>query len=1608
METVDIRYLGSDGQYQAYSPQDVALINTGLINAKFSTTTDYIEYFIKDLDGSIIASSYNATQYTIGDVVDPITATVQQLYLDPVKDAEMQGIDRGTVNVKYNFLTNRLASSPTENFWIKEISTSRTEVKAARQDLSNEALAGTFGVFNAALSADAYYPTFYLNFGDDRQVIGVNAMYVEEDEIGYILFKLYEPLPDDFGVKSLFWVVTQVANSAEFNITINVAPTVIPDTSALRGPNFKVAVSDRVGETTKYYNYANLFSTIVTSSFQQLKSLMNEKGILINTDYSNLSNFIHFSSATERLHNYVYKLQQIESASYGLTQNNTVQARVLLETYINSTIQNFDGWEYYLQFTSESTAWPKINNTPPYQLHSVTSSEAVNWLGSVYTNPSEATMSMYWSASYYDDQNKDWLIYATPQYILDDATNAPYLTFLNMIGQHFDNIWLYYQDVSKRYQANNNPFVGISMDQVSEALRSFGIQLYTNTSITDSIYYSLLGINQTGSALPVTSSRYSTVVFESSSIYPSGSTIVAGKVVPPAGNRYLSASLYLPPIADELITRYVLTFAEPLAVGAGYWDASGSVYDAETVYDGFGTTVTDPFPTLPGTQIQDEIYKRLYHNLPYLLKTRGTERGIKALIATYGVPANIMQVHEYGGYDYRRVSGIQEISNTRILTGSVLEISSSLLNPFATLQYYSNDLQKTSINVQAGFSPADSINASITSSGYVTSSTQPGYFNIMQLIGAPNLQYSSSYLPLDQLSNKYFTAEYTSRYNVWDFIRLIKYFNNSLFKMIRDWVPARASAETGIIIKSHMLERNKYPRKEPTYTTSSHDADYLLADASGSSGGSVEANTYYVEAIPIQYNGTASMALSGAVGTVYVSSSNDIQKYTGEFSGSYIQATTNYFSQEEISSYIYPWTSSTAGNNGLFLTYSLSPLYHNVTIPVRSQRYLDLDYNSTQLAPVNYSLITQSIARTVALGNVYQSAQPYSQYAFIQDYNYNARGYTLPRYSGSYLRGEQYNKYTAGDISYGKDPVIDRYSNRLGLFTQIATSSFLPGKVNASLAYLADVSGGLYELNQNNDNWIDVQNIFVAGTQATIKQFDNKKFSNQVATDGIKAIYNSGYNYSPQLYFVSGVDSRLYFQYLGVDNSTSFRGYVVGTPNSGISGITSPTYPVVLDPGTTVNRGSIFNYLDGETPATNDFTVGTVSTWPKYTTPLSGQRTFTINLTMNVEFPNPQTFGNQSVQYTWTAVKNGTTILGTAQNINFASQYSAGGATDGYIIGFVPTGPVDVTDGPFNSFSATGPFTIIIDGDEKSTGVDGTIVYGTYQYTVGGGPLQSGLLPISTTGGVTTYIGLIPGGAPTLLQEVTEPGAGTGPVNTAAGQVTLNYTTPVTNLIVGDMVEFRLSQSFCTTTNITASFVAGESNSYLTSQVATVGQGAYPYATVSSSGYINSIADVTPTTSTLIFNKDVTAFADYQFVPFFTSGGVEYSSSLYPFYGDVNYPLAPAFGDKIVMSDFSGITQEVDVVSSQILNNTLTVTVSPQVLDNWMINPKLIYKFLLLKKYEDEQNVILTFNKNPGATSYGFLIPDTINPIVVRNINTLQAAVQSQVLTSQAQGTGPV
>jgi hypothetical protein len=140
-----------------------------------------------------------------------------------------------------------------------------------------------------------------------------------------------------------------------------------------------------------------------------------------------------------------------------------------------------------------------------------------------------------------------------------------------MVGQLFDEIWLYTKAIENRQDGDNSLSGGISKDLVADALRSYGINIYQSSFTNSSLYTSLIGVSANGSLLPATGS--------------------------------------------EVITTYVTSSASTVAFD-----------DAQKL-----------------------IYKRLYHNLPYLLKKKGTIEGLRLLLTCFGVPDTILQITEFGG-----------------------------------------------------------------------------------------------------------------------------------------------------------------------------------------------------------------------------------------------------------------------------------------------------------------------------------------------------------------------------------------------------------------------------------------------------------------------------------------------------------------------------------------------------------------------------------------------------------------------------------------------------------------------------------------------------------------------------------------------------------------------------------------------------------------------------------------------------------------------------------------------------------------------------------------------------------------------------------------------
>jgi hypothetical protein len=569
---------------QTYNIQDIGLVPSFEVNTSL-TEKSYIEFNIYDLNNNLLYIDYNYNSYkVIGDGFSAQSNNISSIIIDPEQDLINIGFDQGSYNVYYSFLVNKVGNSD-EKLYITEISSDRTEIRLSSNVIDNSTLVNSVTSFINERNASPYFIDFYINLGDNIHFIANNILLDNSDpSFPTVLVKLYEPLPTEISLKTELWVVTNLEDPLAYNVVFEEEPIIIQDSTPLKGPNFNLDLKDQINNSTLELSYTDLITTTLTSSQNQFNSLLEEKEIDINIDYTNFSDFIHFSSAQTRLNNFYHKVSLLEqySASLAIIESQITgstssslevnESKTTLESRISNIITNFDGYDYYLYYESSSWAWPKTTTTPPYQLATTGSVAVINWYNNIII-----------SASNYDDSNKDNLVYTIPEYLREDPDNEPYELFVNMVAQHYDNIWIYYKDVTQKFNADNRLNYGISKDIVGDAIRDFGIKLYQNNFSNEDLYSAFLGLTPNGALFP----------------FPN----ITGSLPTPTGYEYI----------DTLIS------------------ASNDI--------------------IPLDDVNKSLYKRLYHNLPYLLKAKGTIPGLRALITSYGIPDTILRISEFGGKD---------------------------------------------------------------------------------------------------------------------------------------------------------------------------------------------------------------------------------------------------------------------------------------------------------------------------------------------------------------------------------------------------------------------------------------------------------------------------------------------------------------------------------------------------------------------------------------------------------------------------------------------------------------------------------------------------------------------------------------------------------------------------------------------------------------------------------------------------------------------------------------------------------------------------------------------------------------------------------------------
>ena len=142
----------------------------------------------------------------------------------------------------------------------------------------------------------------------------------------------------------------------------------------------------------------------------------------------------------------------------------------------------------------------------------------------------------------------------------------------------------------------------------------------------------------------------------------------------------------------------------------------------------------------------------------------------------------------------KRVTDKVRIENNFIMPNNNLKVDKRATKS----AYDTSPLDSNKVGIW--FSPTDVINNDIINS--------VGDLNFDNFIGDPRDRTELSYRGLSNVADNYW-KKYTSPNNFWDYMRVIKYYDQSLFPQLKKMIPARAKASVGLMIEPNIFERPK-------------------------------------------------------------------------------------------------------------------------------------------------------------------------------------------------------------------------------------------------------------------------------------------------------------------------------------------------------------------------------------------------------------------------------------------------------------------------------------------------------------------------------------------------------------------------------------------------------------------------------------------------------------------------------------------------------------------------------------------------------------------------------------------------------------------------------
>ena len=439
------------------------------------------------------------------------------------KEFENLRLTSGKFRVVLNFFKNLIGSYEKPYLKIVEISADRTEIllkptQATNAEFRDQLIDFADRPRQTSARGGQYYDFYILNFSRNQTSLIVNTVVIEDS----IYVKLYEPLPKNILENFKCWIAQEQKEPFVDNVYIN-AKEIEIEQNVLAGPNWYANYSYNTSTTTGLKNWTDLLGSSINTSQQIVDSYFSGSlsGVKLNIDYSDFNNFVFYSSATERLENFRYKLSLVEyynsqSAAIALISGSIATTNAADYTLQKTNlIGGFDDFEKYLYYQSSSmiftypvphespnvaritgsylTPAPKSNSTYPFALYPLTSSQFTTWFDSMYSY-----------ATAYDTFNLNSLIRTVPEYIRYDENNVAMETFVNMLGHHYDILYTYINHMSQINKREENPKLGMPNELLYSVAKQFGWNLTDGNQYQDLWQY-VLGTSEAG--IPLTGSN---------------------------------------------------------------------------------------------------------------------------------------------------------------------------------------------------------------------------------------------------------------------------------------------------------------------------------------------------------------------------------------------------------------------------------------------------------------------------------------------------------------------------------------------------------------------------------------------------------------------------------------------------------------------------------------------------------------------------------------------------------------------------------------------------------------------------------------------------------------------------------------------------------------------------------------------------------------------------------------------------------------------------------------------------------------------------------------------------------------------------------------------